>query len=290
MTKNNISMARLQRGFTLIEAIMVITLSGIIAAAVAVFIVVPVQAYFDAARRAELSDIVDTALRRMSRDFHSALPNSFRNPVPECIEFLPTISGGRYRAAQNPGGDADILDFAVPDGGFDVLGVLDPVPVAGDRVVVFNLGVPGADAYRGAIDNMARVAAGTNASHIVIDPPRLFPFPSPSRRFSIVPDAEQAVFYVCRGAGTNAAGDGTGTLFRYSHYGINTAAPLACPGATGWPVQPITAVLATNVSRCAIHFEAGSVQPRALISMSLAIKQRNEEVSLYHEVHVDNAP
>ena len=77
-------------GFTLVEAIIVIVLTGILAGVVAVFLVIPVTGYFDVARRAELTDTADTALRRISRDLRLALPNSIR--VTSCntaIEFIP---------------------------------------------------------------------------------------------------------------------------------------------------------------------------------------------------------
>ena len=67
-----------QHGFTLIEAIMVITITGIIAAVVAIFIRQPVDAYLDTARRAALTDIADTTARRIGRDLQGALPNSVR--------------------------------------------------------------------------------------------------------------------------------------------------------------------------------------------------------------------
>src|SRR3972149_1299940 len=63
------------RGFTLVEAIMVIVLTGIIAAVVAVFIQSPVQGYFDTVRRGQLSNEADFALRRIARDLQTALPN-----------------------------------------------------------------------------------------------------------------------------------------------------------------------------------------------------------------------
>jgi len=44
-----------ERGVTLIEMIVVIVITGIIGAAVAVFIRRPVESYVDAARRAELT-------------------------------------------------------------------------------------------------------------------------------------------------------------------------------------------------------------------------------------------
>ena len=59
------TVSRSQRGFTLVEAVMVIALTGIVAAIVAVFIRQPVQGYFDTVRRAELTDVADTAARRI---------------------------------------------------------------------------------------------------------------------------------------------------------------------------------------------------------------------------------
>ncbi|HJW54183.1 MAG TPA: prepilin-type N-terminal cleavage/methylation domain-containing protein, partial [Burkholderiaceae bacterium] len=57
-----------EKGFTLAEAVIVIVITGIIAGTVAVFLRLPVQGYVDTAARAELTDIADTALRRMTRD------------------------------------------------------------------------------------------------------------------------------------------------------------------------------------------------------------------------------
>jgi len=71
-------MIRNEGGFTLIEMVVVIVLTSIIAAVVAVFIKIPVQGYVDSARRAEMTDIADTALRRVGRDLRLALPNSVR--------------------------------------------------------------------------------------------------------------------------------------------------------------------------------------------------------------------
>jgi prepilin-type N-terminal cleavage/methylation domain-containing protein len=70
-----------QRGFTLIEMIMVIVITGILSGMVAVFIKGPVESYFDMARRAELTDVADTAVRRMARDIRSSVPNTLRNPA-----------------------------------------------------------------------------------------------------------------------------------------------------------------------------------------------------------------
>ena len=134
-----------QRGFTLIEMIIVIAITGVVGSMVAVFLRTPIESYVAQDRRARLADAADTALRRVTRDLRLALPNSVR--VTDVggvfyLEFLATRSGGRYRAQ----GGGDILDFTVADSSFDVLG--PPIAMqAGDRIAVYNLGIAGADAW-----------------------------------------------------------------------------------------------------------------------------------------------
>src|SRR2546426_11596884 len=86
-----------ERGVTLIEMVIVISITAIIAGAVSVFISRPVEGYADAARRAEMTDIADTALRRMTRDLRTALANSIRITNAgnvTYIEYLQSSGGG----------------------------------------------------------------------------------------------------------------------------------------------------------------------------------------------------
>jgi len=77
-----------ERGVTLIEMVIVIAITAIIAGAVAVFISRPVEGYADAARRAVITDIADTALRRMTRDLRTALSNSIRTTSASGVLYL----------------------------------------------------------------------------------------------------------------------------------------------------------------------------------------------------------
>ena len=87
-------------GFTLAEAIIVILVLGVISAAIAVFIKGPVDAYFDVSRRAGLTDVADTALRRISRDLQrTAQQRACRWGLYRYDTLLPGVcSGGGGRA------------------------------------------------------------------------------------------------------------------------------------------------------------------------------------------------
>lgn len=277
-----------QTGFTLIEAIMVMTITAVLAAGVAVFLRKPVDAYFDLARRTELSDIADTAVRRIARDLHLALPNSVRMPaaLSPCVEFMPTINGGRYRVDVDNLGGGNVFNTAAPLAILDVLGSLSATPVANDRVVVYNLGIPGADAYAG--DNVARVTSATVISptllQINLSSALAFPFASPGNRFHVISGSARAVTYACVGVGT-AGGNGTGVLYRSTGY-VPLAVQPACTASA-----PVGApMLAQNLSSCSFTYASGVAERSGLVSLRLGITQSNETVTLYHDVHVNNVP
>lgn len=290
-----------ESGFTLMEMIVVIVITGIIASVVAVFLRRPVDQYLDVARRAEMTDVADTALRRISRDLRLALPNSVRvagacNGNDTCfIEFLPTgssscagggvcIGGGRYRVGA--GGTNNDLDFAAADNTFEVIGPM-PQMVAGDRVVVYNLGIAGADAYAG--NNSATVSAAP-AAGIASIAAFQFPLASPGNRFHVI---STPVTYACDPA-PNGVG---GTLRRYWGYPIQTAQTstdsIAKLDALVTPATATrgSALLATKVSFCRFSNSNLAVAQRsALVTMDLRITEGGETVTLYNAAHVSNQP
>lgn len=280
-----------QRGFTLIELIMVIVLMGVIGGMVAVFMKSPIDAYFDSARRAGLTDVADTVVRRMGRDMRKALPNSIRNAGSQCVEFIPTKTGARYRAGV--GGGGNVLDFTLADTSFNMLGrnadlLPDQQIAAGDLVTIYNLGIAGADAYAGdntAVVTSASGVSGSPAESIIVINATRFPLESPSKRFHVIPATEQVVRYVCVGAtGVNAQGQGSGTLFRQV-LSLPLAPSASCPASVSG-----AAVLANKVSACNFSYSGSDLQRNALVSMRIAITDHNETISFQHEVHVSNLP
>jgi MSHA biogenesis protein MshO len=84
--------------------------------------------------------------------------------------------------------------------------------------------------------------------------------------------------------GTDAAGDGTGTLRRWSGYALQAVQPTAAP------VGAIHAVLAANVSGCELDYTALPLVSRGLVGVRLAITRGGETVTLYYEAHINNVP
>ena len=285
-----------ERGFTLVEMIVVIVITGIIGGIVAIFIKAPIQGYVDSARRAEMTDIADTALRRISRDLRLALPNSVRvttNGANFYLELFPTTGGGRYCN----GAPCNELSFNnAADTSFDVLG---PTVTANPNnfLVIYNLGIasssvacasPGADAYEGC--NRRTIPSSSVGNTITFTPtPKTLPFESPGKRFHVV---TSPVTYVC----APLAGGG-GTLMRYAGYGIHTAQPNNVAAA---PLLAATSqdrlagyVGAAGGGGCSFSYQQttnASAQRTGLVTMQLTLTRSGESVTLYNASHVSNEP
>lgn len=246
--------ARTQSGFTLAEAVVVIAISGVIAAVVAVFIQKPVEGYMDSVRRAVLTDIADTALRRLGRDLRTALPNSVAVTnvgATYTLTYQETTGGGRYRAAVTSTGAGDALDFTAADTSFEVI---DPNPATaapfapGSSIVVGNLGggTGGSTPYTSLVGNVVSMASV------------LFPVESPGKRFHVV---SGAVTYDCSPAPVG------GTLTR---------------GAS---------ILASDVTACTFTYDGSIAATRTgVVSIWLTLTRGGESISLFSQVHVSNTP
>jgi MSHA biogenesis protein MshO len=289
-----------QRGFTMVELVIVIVIAGLIAATLTVFFRPAVDSYLTSRARADLTDQAETAIRRMLRDVRVAVPNSVRTPGSQCFELIPTSTGGRYRNGPDTVNDAAsctsatcaaALDTTQATTVFDVLSPLSVTPAVGDWVVVGNQNP--SDVYagtnRGAI--AAPVSASASASfgrHRITVTSTQFPIGYDGGRFTVVPNTQRAVFYVCSGAdGTlDATGSGKGTLYRLMNYGFNAAYPSACPATTG------ADVLATRLRSCTFVYDPnqGATQQNGFVWMQLEVARNNESAHLAIGAHISNAP
>lgn len=308
MTHGLINSMHQQRGFTLVELIVVIVLTGIMAGSVTVFFKPAVDSYFATLRRAALADTADTALRRMVRETRSAVPNSILEHSGNCIEFVPSKAGGRYRMAAHVT-DAGIgqentaqncsdtnlscaLDLTEAETAqktaFDVLQLSQSMtPQVGDFIVIGNQEPDQvyAGTNRKVISAFNALPAGnTFGTHRISLGNGSFNSAQgyDMGRFSITPSTGSVAF-VCSGTGT-ANGQGTGTLYRVVR-APGTTTPNSCPAVTGFPV------LADKVAACNFVYSSNAgTQQNGLVWMEVTLTDSDESVNLAFGAHVSNVP
>jgi len=259
-------------GFTLVEMIVSIVIAGILLGMIGIFGRDQIKAYLDVNNRAELADAADTAIRRISRDLQSALPNSVRQSG-NLLEFVPIRDAGRYRADVNSTGGGDPLDFGSnTDTSFDVLG--PPVTIrSGEQLVIYNLGQQGADVYDGTSRRAA--TAGSGLSSVSFEPGGIhFPLASPQNRFQIV---DTPVTYECDLV--------QGAIIRHSGYGFQSSI-----ATSPWSSGGTSAVLINDVSDCAFSYSPAVLQRSGLVVVRLTLKRNGESVELLHQIDVLNTP
>lgn len=288
-------------GFSLVELIVVIVVTGIIASVIGAFISGPIQGFFDQARRAELVDAAQLAMVRMARDLRAALPNSVRIDSG-ALEFLLVLDGDRYRTEPATGaGDPDQLQFATADTSFNTfrqLGANQVLP-GGLRLAVYPLGyLSAADPYAppgtlpggastGVLTPPGIVGLTTTATvggvleyRVTLTggghPGHRFSHESPRRRVFLVGGP---VMYRCTG----------GDLIRYDSYGVNPA-PVVPPADVGTVAATVVAGI---VQSCSFAYDPGTAQRNAVATLSLALADPAapaEVVRLVRQVHVNNVP
>jgi len=292
------------RGFTLVEMIVAIVVLGILSAIIAVFIRAPILAYRDGVDRGEITDQADLALRRMARDIRLALPNSVRvSGDGSHLEFLQTRSGARYLATED--GVSQDLVLSFEDTAKNTFTALAPPAsfsrvVAGDSVVVFNLGYEQANAWAGldasGAGNIARITARADGSTVLpgmsssVPTVQLtlssnpfarqtVPLASPDMRFQVV---SGPVSFYCQ-----AGADGTLNLWRAWNYPINPIQAI--------PATASRALVATRLNRCGRLFSTATTasQRAGLVGINLELRGRYDSaraIRLVQQVHVDNTP
>jgi MSHA biogenesis protein MshO len=215
------------------------------------------------------------------------LPNSVRvtgNCATACfLEFIPVVAGGRYRGAQTSASTGNILDFTAADTLFDIVGPAITIPTGNKWLVVYNLGIPGADAYTGGAltpdtsNDVRRLYSGAvgSVTSIAFAATARLPFESPAKRFNIVTDP---VTFECAPAPLPAGG----MLRRYTGYGFNAAQ--VAPGA-------VPVLLASSVTGCDFVYQAQTGRRAGLVVLTLQLMtEGGETINLYYQVHVGNVP
>ncbi|MCR4333062.1 MAG: prepilin-type N-terminal cleavage/methylation domain-containing protein [Sulfuricaulis sp.] len=307
------------RGVSLIELVVVITISGIIATVLGAIIVHPIQGYEAQVRRAQLVDAAEMAVRRLGRDIRQALPNSVRvrdalgntNSVScstagaACtIEMLNTLDGARYRDGPgNIGHDHGPTQYRLrfngtDTDGFNIAGFFQNITVpftsTTQRLSVYNQGATGADAYADANSDLTAPRVITNPTYTTfsINNDNYLPTPDEHPRVPLTgsfrvryASPNQRVFVVDTPVSYVCSAGANGNITRYWSYPITAAQQSTPAGAT-------TALLSTPVTACNISYSPGTNQRAGLVTLDITVRDNDsgEQVRLLYQVHVDNSP
>lgn len=286
-------MQRRQQAFTLVELVVTIAISAIVVSFMAMFIAGPVAGFGDQTRRAELVDLAENSLRRIARDIRRALPNSVRvtsSGAVVAIEMLNTVDGARYREQPPPANAARLLDFSAADDSFNSIGefthITRPFSSTTHFLSIYNVGVPGANAYEMAnvitppgtqIDIDSDSLAGED--RVTLSPAFQFAFGSPAQRVFLL---DGPVSYLCDTA--------SGTLTRYAGYSIATSQADRDSDAELTGAGASSTLITDRIATCTIGYAPGTAQRSGLVTLAMSVAEASESVSLLHQVHVDNVP
>lgn len=301
-------------GYTLIEMVIVLVVTGILVAGASVFIVRVIQGYGDVSRRATLVDAAESALRRMARDIRLALPNSVRvsdsgTGTSFALEFLPILDAAKYNS--ETGSNCARIKVGQSTTDFDILGCFrNPVvtqyvgagPTTAFRLVINNRGtsvytdtsitspitpigtsisVHVSDANSAScgavVGTCGTVSGAANyRHHITLSTGHKFGSDSPNQRLYAV---SKPVSYLCDSA--------TGKLTRYYDYAIQ---PTQITTAAGFAaITSSSALVSDRVSACRVFTATSDVKNRGLVTLTLGLSESGETIRLVHQVQLDNS-
>lgn len=251
-------------GFTIIEAILAIVITSILAIGVVTYIGDTATSIDNAANRSRLASSGRVAIQRLSAELHNALPNSIRVTTAtaggdQCIEFIPVRAATNYI---NPSfGGSGTTSFQVVDFQPDQVGVSGGFAVIYPRRQnQFYDGDEGGAASNTAsswptfpnrrpIQAISSITSGTSANQSTVNlvTAHRFRRRSPNERFFVV---EQPVSYC-------VAGD---RLYRYTDYGFFRSQ------VTQEEEPSVCERTATDSDRCLPDYDAGPARQKTLIT------------------------
>ncbi|MEK9713148.1 MAG: type II secretion system protein [Thalassolituus sp.] len=262
-----------QRGFTLIELILTISVMGILALISVQFVKSSAQGFVSSAGRQQLASAGYVVNEQISRAIRDALPGSVRTTSDGlCIEYIPVKVASSYTDLQV---GVSITQFsAVPYSATTaVSGYVSVYPVGSVNVYAQNDPGP-------LTPDQGSIPAGTAELTVTLASAHTFPSDSPERRFFIV-DAPEAI---CQ--------DGA-YLYRYRNYGFisnvaNLKASLPVNRAGGRSV--LAYPLETN--SLAFRYQNPTLARNGLVvfEYTLLHPTTSESLKLSQQVRVANVP
>lgn len=250
-----------QRGFTLIEIIVVIVVLSILAVLGGKFVVESTTAYQTIQARSRLMNTGRQAIERMSRQLRSSLPYSVRiTNGGMCLEFFPIAAGGNYvnEVPDAVNGMATTASINVSPHMLD-FGTAQYVSIGAMAVN---------ELYGNSPASRANLSSRTTTS-LTLSTPMRWARNSINQRFYLL-DAPQAFCVVANQLRFYSGQDATGT-------GVSTASGFS--------------LLAENVAATTpFSLSAGSENRNTIVQFAVSFTSGAESIALNHSVMIRNVP
>ena len=289
-------------GFTLIEMIVAIVVSSILAIGLINFIDNALTGYDSAASRNKLAQSARIAIDRLSVELHNSLPNSLRVTTAtasgdQCLEFVPVRAATTYI---NPPFDTagtafDVIHFA-PNLESVTGGYVAIYPTRVNEIYDAERATTSGFPVIGAVEAVASISdtapASTQLSRITLVSSHRFSEPSPSSRLFFI---DQPVSYCVK----------QGRLIRYTGYGfydVQTATEAAAgvcvvsagdrclPSSTGGGSKMLIAEGLSNAGETAFSLIPQTLARNALVSIEFNLSAQQETVRMNHQVLTRSVP
>lgn len=292
------------RGFTLIEMVVAIVVSSIMAMGIVTYISDSASGMQSSASRNKLATAGQIALQRLSFELHNALPRSIRatgaaGNGDQCIEFIPVRAATTYINPPFTGGGGttfEVVDF-IPSqhgisGGFAVIYPNNQSQVYdGDNGA--SSGWPNFPTRR-PIQEIANIADSSSAdqSTVTLVKNHRFNRRSPSERFFVV---ENPVSYCVV----------SDKLYRYANYGFYTSQvsveeetgvcevannDRCLPNYADAPNKMLITNNIDNTGLTAFSISGQSLTRNALVAINLNFTDDGDSIILNHEVLTRSVP
>lgn len=275
-----------QRGFTLVELIIVIVLLAILSIASFRFIGFGAQIFSDAADRYRLVAEQRFAITRLELELLNAVPRSVRVLAADnarCLEWVPMIASNNYLRLPKPGG---------PGGGVEFTGILPLTGTSGwvGKQLYVYANEPqyvygNANTRRKTISSTTENDPQTGLFTAEFNtPPPVFETESPASRFYI---GDQPVSW--------CVDETAQTLIRFADYGrFANQRTLAQLKASSAAREVMASGIGNDILLGDAPFEvfAATLLRNSLVKINLHIisSELNDPLVLNHEVHIPNVP
>lgn len=255
-----------QRGFSLIELIMVIVILGALGTGITTFITRSIGGYIDTGERQRMATAGLVAAEKLTRELRAALPNSVRtNAANNCVEFIPIRAASSY------------TDIPLDSAGTTIEAVSGQRAAAvSGHVAVYP--ISSSELYTPSPSSALTAATatlppGSDPVSLTLSSAHRFPLHSPARRIYIVGTPES----YCQ----------TGSrIVRHSNYGFNAGA-----GSLPPPDGEI-ALLINQVQpgSALFNFSPASLVRNAVVNFRFILAEGDEQLVVEQEAAIRNLP